>query len=421
MAAFVMPSLGSDMDAGTLVEWLKQPGDDIHRGDIIAVVETQKGAIEIESFEEGVLHSLLVEPGTRVPVGTPLAMIGEAGADEPPAAPAPPARIESASPKAPEPQPVRAAAIPLAPDAAVAPTPQTAPEPPPAMAAAVPPPTARPRITPAARRLAESKGVEFGGITGSGPDGAIVLADITTRLDVPPGQIQADDRGPAVAEGLTGMRAAIAAAMARSKREIPHYYLAHTVDLTKAEHFVTAYNAGKPPAERLLLAALYVKAVAMAAVKHKAFNGHFEDGRFQPGQAVHAGFAINIRGGGLVAPALHNADLTGLAEVMAKMRDLIARVRAGRFRAAELSDPTITISSLGERGVELLYGVIYPPQVAIVGFGMPVLRAWVSGDGIEARRVCQLTLAADHRLTDGHAGAAFLSDIAARLQEPERL
>jgi pyruvate dehydrogenase E2 component (dihydrolipoamide acetyltransferase) len=420
MAAFLMPSLGADMEAGTLVEWLKKPGEDISRGDIIAVVETQKGAIEIESFQEGVLQTLLVEPGTKVPVGAPLAMIG-ADAAEPPAVAAPVAEPEPPAPPQPA-APVSPPDLPQAPQQPATPTEARFPTP-----AAAPPVSsgARMKITPAARRLAETQGLDYGGIQGSGPEGAIVLADITSRLGTPqpqpvpgrePAEETAEDSG-----GLTGMRAAIAAAMTRSKREIPHYYLAHTVDLTAAEAFVSSYNDGKPPAERILLAALYVKAVALAAAKYKAFNGHFENGRFTPSSAVHAGFAINLRGGGLVAPALHNAEASDIAELMARMRDLIARVRAGRFRSTELSDPTITISSLGDRGVELLYGVIYPPQVAIIGFGMPCLRAWARDDRIEPRRVCQITLAADHRLTDGHAGAAFLNDIAARLQEPETL
>src|SRR5690606_16162559 len=138
----------------------------------------------------------------------------------------------------------------------------------------------------------------------------------------------------------------------RSKREIPHYYLAHSVDLTAAEAFVEKYNAGREPAERLLLGALFVKAVALAAKKYPEFNGFFEDGGFRPSPSVHAGVAINVRGTGLVAPAIHDSDTLALDALMAAMRDLVARVRAGRFRGSELSDPTITISSLGERGVE---------------------------------------------------------------------
>jgi pyruvate dehydrogenase E2 component (dihydrolipoamide acetyltransferase) len=136
---------------------------------------------------------------------------------------------------------------------------------------------------------------------------------------------------------------------------------------------------------------------------------------------VHPGVAIAIRGGGLAAPALHDADLVPLDELMARMRDLVQRTRAGRIRSSEISDATITVSSLGERGVEVLYGIIYPPQVAIIGFGRVVPRPWIVESAIAARSVATITLSADHRVSDGHAGALFLAEIGRRLQEPEKL
>ncbi|WP_346914902.1 dihydrolipoamide acetyltransferase family protein [uncultured Roseibium sp.] len=403
MAAFVMPSLGSDMDAGTLVEWLKKPGDKVHRGDIVAVVETQKGAIEIESFQEGILTGYLTDLGKKVPVGTPLAVIKEEGKDDPDdealmAGVAPIAVM----PSAPAQTPVVAAnkEIEKAPPSA----------------------GARLKISPAAGRLAQTSGIDPSTLTGTGPQGSIVLADVMARLE--------QKRGPALpatkavregGEQLTGMRAAIAAAMAHSKREIPHYYLSQTVDLTDAEQFVAKVNAGRPPENRLLLGTLFVKAVALACRKFPEFNGHFEDEAFHASAAVHAGMAINIRGGGLVAPAIHNAETLDLDTLMDKMRDLVARVRAGRFRATELADPTITVSSLGDRGVDSLYGVIYPPQVAIIGFGTPVMRPWEQDGEVTLKRVVTVTLAADHRVSDGHSGARFLNAIEKHLHKPEDL
>src|SRR5690606_26085312 len=154
-------------------------------------------------------------------------------------------------------------------------------------------------------------------------------------------------------------------------REIPHYYLGHTLEVDRAEAFVSAVNREREPADRLLLGAVFLKAVALAARRHPDFNGFFVDGAHRPSGPVHVGVAINIRGTGLVAPAIHDVDQLPLDDLMSAMRDLVVRVRAGRFRGSELSDPTITVSSLGERGVETLFGVIYPPQVAIVGFGTP--------------------------------------------------
>jgi pyruvate dehydrogenase E2 component (dihydrolipoamide acetyltransferase) len=218
------------------------------------------------------------------------------------------------------------------------------------------------------------------------------------------------------------MRTAIAAAMARSKRQIPHYYLEHQIDVTACEQWLAQKNATLPPDGRVLMGALAIKAVALAARRFPAFNGFYRDGKFQPSKAVHIGVAISIRGGGLTAPALHDADQLPIDELMSGMRDLVQRTRAGRIRSSEIADPTITVSSLGERGVDALYGVIYPPQVAIVGFGKIVIRPWVvDGGAIGPRSVVTLTLAGDHRVSDGHAGALFLAEIAKLVQEPNKL
>jgi pyruvate dehydrogenase E2 component (dihydrolipoamide acetyltransferase) len=169
------------------------------------------------------------------------------------------------------------------------------------------------------------------------------------------------------------------------------------------------------------MSALMLKSVAMAARRFPAFNGFYRDGKYEPPSAVHVGMAIAIRGGGLAAPALHDADRLALDELMARMRDLVQRMRAGRIRSSEIADATITVSSLGERGVEALYGIIYPPQVAIVGFGKIVARPWLVDGAIGPRSIVAITLAADHRVSDGHAGALFLAEIGNQLQEPDSL
>jgi len=404
MVDFRMPSLGADMEAGTLVEWLVKPGDHVKRGDIVAVVETQKGAIEIETFEAGQVEQILVALNSKVPVGTPLARIrseGEAPAAVAAALPVAPPAIVPAAP------PVAAPAAPLAPPAA-------------------PPVTARIQASPAARRLAETRGIDLSTITGSGPFGAITYADIERRLAglapaAAPAPAPAAEKKRAPSLDLNAMRTAIAAAMARSKREIPHYYLAHQVDVTACEHWLSQKNAALPPDNRLLIGALTVKATALAAKRFPAFNGFYRDNTFEPSKAVHVGVAIAIRGGGLAAPALHDADQLSLDDLMSRMRDLVQRTRAGRIRSSEIADSTITVTSLGERGVETLYGIIYPPQVAIVGFGKTVTRPWVVDGAIGPRSVVTMTLSADHRVSDGHAGALFLAEIAKLLEEPEKL
>jgi pyruvate dehydrogenase E2 component (dihydrolipoamide acetyltransferase) len=394
MISFRMPSLGADMEAGTLVEWLAKPGDKVKRGDIIAVVETQKGAIEIEAFDAGVLDRLLVEPGTKVPVGVPLALIRGEGEAPSPAAPPPAAEA-----------PPMAAAV----QAPAAPAAKRPIEPLPT------PPGARVRISPAARRLAQERGVDLALVTGAGPGGAIQLVDVEAAA--------AAITAPKHPAGFdfSQMRDAIAAAMARSKREIPHYYLSDTVDLQPASDWLARANAELPPERRVLMGALFAKATALAARAFPEFNGHFEDGVFRQSTAVHIGVAIAIRGGGLVAPAVHDAADLSPDALMAAMRDLVTRVRAGRFRSSEIADPTLTVSSLGDRGVETLFGVIYPPQVAIVGFGKPSTRPWVVDGSVVGRTVVTITLAADHRVSDGHRGALFLAEIGRRLQAPEAL
>jgi pyruvate dehydrogenase E2 component (dihydrolipoamide acetyltransferase) len=397
-----MPSLGADMEAGTLVEWTVKPGDHVKRGDIVAVVETQKGAIEIEIFETGRVEQMLVEVGAKVPVGTPLARIGSDQESEPALA-AVPRPAEGATPIA---APVVAApSVPL-------------------------PPVPRPRMvveggsggrmraSPAARQLASIRGVDLAALFGSGPLGAILRIDVERSAAAVTAPAE---KKRSIGLDLNAMRAVIAAAMARSKREIPHYYLEHQVDVTGCEEFLSRLNAERPPDNRLLMGALAVKAVALAARRFPAFNGFYENGQFKPSSGVHAGVAIAIRGGGLASPAIHDSDQLTLDELMARMRDLIQRVRSGRIRSSEMADSTITVSSLGERGVEVLYGVIYPPQVAIVGFGKVVVRPWIIGSSVTPRSVVTVTLAADHRVSDGHAGALFLAGIGRLLQEPDKL
>jgi len=402
---FRMPSLGADMEAGTLVEWLIKPGDVVKRGQVVAVVETQKGAIEIETFQAGRIDKVLVDLHSKVPVGTPLALILAEGEEKP------------------------AVATAVPPPAAVAPTAAPSLERPP-MAPARPVSPVRPRVapgtqvSPAARRLAQERGIDLSTVTGSGRDGAITYADVERRaaeVMAPAVPVAPAERKRAPTLDLAAMRVAIAAAMARSKREIPHYYLEHQVEVTACERWLAEKNATLPPEGRLLFGALPIKAVALAIRRFPAFNGFYRDNKFAPSPAVHVGVAISIRGGGLAAPALHDVDQLPLDELMRQMRDLIQRTRAGRIRGSEMSDPTITVSSLGERGVETLYGIIYPPQVAIVGFGKVVTRAWVIDGAIGPRSIVTITLSADHRVSDGHAGALFLAEIGKLLEEPDKL
>ena len=429
MADFTMPSLGADMEEGTLLEWLVKPGDTVHKGDIVAVVDTAKAAVEVESFVEGVVQQLLVEPGTTVPVGQVLATLGGTAAAAPLGIPAPAATTVLAATHHPPPPVhsplVRREAARLGVDLTrvvgtgpggsitrhdVTVAAEGRPTPPRPAATGT-----RIRVTPYARRLAGELGVDLATLAGS--NGAPVrAADVraAAATGVPPAEVAHTSRPDA-------MRAAIAALMARSKREIPHYYLATTVDLGRALDWLHERNRALAVTDRIVPAALMLKATALAAQATPALNGFWVDGAFRPGGPVHLGIAVSLRGGGLVAPALHDAANLSLTDLMAQMRDLVTRARSGRLRGSELSDPTLTVTNLGEQGVELVHGVIYPPQVALVGFGRVVERPWAVDGLLGVRPVTTVTLAGDHRATDGFTGARFLADIDQRLQRPEEL
>jgi pyruvate dehydrogenase E2 component (dihydrolipoamide acetyltransferase) len=398
-----MPMLGADMEAGTLIEWLKHPGDPVHRGDIIAVVDTQKGAIEIEVFEDGIVDQLLVQPGQQVPVGTVLAII-DGQAQKAAGAPAVPAPI-AAEPAVGAPQRVVAARQPAEREAPAGP--------------------GRPKASPAARQAARARSVDLATVAGTGPGGAITVADVERAATPAPAAGTIDRAAAALpastADRTAAMRAAIAAAMARSKREIPHFYLSTTIDMTAAERWLEAENARRPITERLLPVVLLVKAVALALRDVPELNGFHVNGTFQPGGGIHVGCAVSLRGGGLVAPAVHDVDQKPLLALMADLSDLVSRARRGSLRSSELSDSTITVTSLGETGVESTFGIIFPPQVALVGFGRVVRRPWVSGESIVPRSVMTATLSADHRVVDGHRGGVFLAAVDRRLQAPEAL
>lgn len=405
MINFQMPALGADMDEGTLNEWLVQPGDTVSRGQVVAVVETTKAAVEIECWHDGTVHELLVPVGETVQVGTPLATLlepGESAESIPEKRVAPTPLPEAAQPR--EPLPAMPTPAPAA-APAPAPAPETAPH-------------HRRWVSPAARRLALSLGVDVEAVTGTGPQAAVTLSDVEHAAAVvakPPAA------KPAVKDRATEMRKSIAAAMSRSKREIPHYYLADEILLDKALTWLADRNAERPITERILPAVLQLKAVAVAAQRFGEFNGFWRDDGFEGASAVHVGVAISLRGGGLVAPAIHNVAEKNLYDLMGGLTDLVARARAGSLRSSEMSDPSITVTNLGDQGVDTVFGVIYPPQVALVGFGRPTQRVCAVDGGIRICTTVQATLAADHRASDGHRGALFLSAINELLQQPELL
>lgn len=393
MGDFTMPSLGADMEAGTLVEWTIKPGDIVKRGDIVAVVETQKGAIEVEIFEDGRVEALLVEPGATVPVGTVLARIagGEVAAAEPEAV-----RQERKSRDALD------AAMRSAPSPSPTGTDNTAGS------------EGRRRVSPAARVRARELGVALESVAGTGPGGALTRQDVERAAAASPATPAAPLKRP-------GMRQAISAAMSRSKREIPHYYLSTRIDLERTLSWLRNRNESRKPAERILSLVPLLKAVALATHKVPEMNGFWNDDRFVPGAGAHLGVAISLREGGLVVPALHDVDEKSLDVLGGELSDLIERARRGQLKTSDLTDSTLTVTSLGARGVEEVFGVIFPPQVALVGFGNIADTPWVLDGQCVPRPTVTASLAADHRVSDGHRGGLFLAEVGALLQHPEAL
>jgi len=451
VAEFRMPALGADMTEGTVTRWRVQPGDTVKRGDIAVEIETDKAEMEVEIFEAGVIESILVPEGQKVPVGTPLAMVATRTAGG-----VPPATVPAEVPRrAPEP-----AVTP--PSAPVIPGPVREP-------VAAPVPT---RVTPAAsalarqlgidiaaivgtgvggsitrrdveraaspartlaehgrravlasprvRRLASERGIDLSSVTGTGPAGAITVSDLLATAPAP-----RPAPAPTPPEGAPRVRrfnrGPLAALMSRSNAEIPHYFLSLDIDITKTLEWLEAGNRSRTMDDRVLPAAVLLRAVTLATGDVPEVNGHWVEGEFRPADAVHLGVAIALRGGGLVSPAILEAQTRSLQELMRDLRDLVLRARLGRLRASEMSMGTITVTNLGEQGVDAVQGVIYPPQVALVGFGRIGERPWAEHGMLAVRRVVTATLAGDHRASDGHRGGLFLSAVARYLQDPEKL
>jgi pyruvate dehydrogenase E2 component (dihydrolipoamide acetyltransferase) len=439
---FCLPSLGADMDEGTVLEWRVGPGDHVAKGDILLVVDTEKSAIDVESWHEGTVLELLVPEGETVRVGTALARMGSRS--ETPPAPAPP-------PDAPVPTPGAAPAAAAPVTSSAAPPPVRSPlirhladqhgvdlatvrgsgpggrvtrhdvE---RAAVVVRPGRASTRLpaSPRARALATARNIDLRTLAGTGPAGAVLARDVPdqpSRPDAGPPEPRAD--GARAAERRDAMRAVIARLMTRSKQEIPHYYLMDRIDLGPASTWLAETNDDRPVKDRIVMAALLVKATALAARRHPELNGFWRDGGYEPAHHVDVGLIVSLRGGGIVAPVIHDADERSLAQVMADMRELVSLARAGRLPSSAVTPPSITVTNLGEQGAESVHGVIYPPQVAIIGFGRVSEQPLVLDGAVVARPSVVVTLAGDHRATDGATGSRFLRTVAALLAEPATL
>lgn len=461
MAEFRMPSLGADMEQGTLLQWRVGPGDVVHKGDIVAEVDTTKAAIEVECFEDGTIGELLVPEGTTVPVGTVLATIRPV---DHPATEHPPSPERLASDSAPREvtrstsiDEVRAtplirrlaqeAGIDLStvhgsgPDgrvlrgdiddavtahdiASATPARAIVPESPRTDGATHPSPHIR--ASGRARDLAIRRDVDLSALHGTGPDGAIRSRDVeeATPADESPVIPTEDVTAPQSSSGprdRAAMRRAVITAMTQSKQTIPHYYLSATVDLDAATAWLHAVNEAAPVQDRVIMAAVQLRAVALAALAVPEVNGHWFDGGYRPSVSVDLGVIVSLRGGGLIAPTIVGADTIPLRELMVRLRGAVSRARSARLLSSDAAPASITVTNLGDLGVETVFGVIPPPQVAIVGLGAVSERPCAVNGLLGVRPQVTMTLSADHRVSDGAVGARFLNTIGDLLQHPERL
>ena len=382
MSTFVMPSLGADMQSAVLMEWKVKEGERVKKGDVIAEVETSKGVIEIEVFEEGIVEKILVPEETEAAVGTPLAIIRgldeSSAAEEEPAGPDMAAETKEAEPPS----------IPIPP---VSDEPGAA---------------KRIKSSPLARKKAKESGIELS-----------TLAE----GDKPVHLAQVESQKGSVTPAMGGMRQAIAKAMSRSNAEIPHYYLSTSINMTSALRWLEEQNRNRTIEDRILPAALLIRAVVRALREVPQLNGFWRDDTLHLSEAINPGIAIALRKEGLITPALLNTEHMDLDATMRSFTDLITRTRSGKLRSSEITQQTITITNLGDLGVERVYGVIYPPQVALVGLGRIMDTPWADGDTLSVRKVMQATLAGDHRATDGRTGGEFLNKLEQILQTPEEL
>jgi pyruvate dehydrogenase E2 component (dihydrolipoamide acetyltransferase) len=419
MKDITMPSFGADMAKGEVAEWKVKPGDTVKKGDIIASIETMKGLIDMEVFDNGVIDSLLATVGEELVVGQVIAKLRLA--NEPVTAEDHEDKVLKKAKKVEDSAPetvlnqtsatyvIRHRGDELLKD------PQD--------------PKVRKKISPLALKTAQQQGMNWQQIgVGSGPSGAIVLADITAALPID--TVQSADSTDTISEpsksrasqtAADDMRQAIAAVVSQSKRDIPHYYLQQDICLDKVQYWLTQHNKGLSSKERILSNALIYCAIAKALTDFPQFNGFYKGGEYQAQNSIHLGNVINLRQGGIIVAAIHDSDELNPLQMMEKIKDQVVRAREGGLRMSEMQDSTITVSNLGERGVDSIQSIIFPPQVAIIGLGKVRTAPWVVEQQVISASITTLSLAADHRVSDGHSGARLLNKIDKLLQKPEAL
>ena len=417
-----LPRLGQGMESGTIVRWLKSEGDQVEKGDPLYELDTEKVTQEVEADASGTLLRILVEEG-EVPVGKPVAVIGEQGedvnvddeADDP-------SRVtEEESAEEGEPAPAREGERERGRDASTdgddgseQPTQVKEPEPEPRRDGA------RVKASPLARRLAKERGLDLAEVQGTGPEGRIVAEDVERIATGAPREAGAP--APAAArevevEKLNRMRRTIARRMTEAW-ETPHFQIAMSADMTAAVRLrgklLERTGEGDP---RPTFSDILTKACAVALMRHRAMNAHFAGEEIRIFPTANIGIAVAIPNG-LVVPVIRSCERLTVPEIAAARADLVARTRENKLRNEDLEDGTFTISNLGMYGVDRFVAVLNPPQAGILAVGAIQERPVVESGEVVARPLMELTLSCDHRSVDGATASEFLADVKAILEEP---
>ncbi|WP_268952352.1 pyruvate dehydrogenase complex dihydrolipoamide acetyltransferase [Saccharopolyspora karakumensis] len=415
MTDIQMPRLSDTMEEGVIANWHKQVGDKVARGEVVAEIETDKALMELEAYDDGVLEKILVEAGTTVPIGEPIAVLGDGSGSAAEAAPAPAA-------------PAPAAAEPAAEEASAAPAPAAAP----VETAAPAESGSKPKASPLAKAVAKEKGVDLGTVQGTGPGGRIIRADIEAAASAAPAEPApapaAQAGAPAVVNDdveeipLSNIRKVTAKRLTESKQNAPHFYLTSAIDVTELLEFRASLNerlqsAGGP---KISVNDLIVKAVATSLRANPAVNVSFAGDKMLQHKRINLGVAVAIEGG-LVVPVVKDADRKSVSEIAAESRELAGRAREGKLKLDEMSGGTFSISNLGMFGIEQFSAVINPPEAAILAVGAARDEVQVRDGEFVARKILRVTLSADHRAVDGAVGAAFLQQFTSLLEDPIRI
>ncbi|MFC7344468.1 pyruvate dehydrogenase complex dihydrolipoamide acetyltransferase [Saccharopolyspora griseoalba] len=418
MTEIQMPRLSDTMEEGVIANWHKNVGDQVNRGDVVAEIETDKALMELEAFDDGVLEKILVDPGTTVPIGTPIAVLGDgsgSAAEAASSAPAPAAPAEAEAPAAEEPASAPAAA--------------------PAETAAPAEAGSKPKASPLAKAVAREKGVDLNAVQGTGPGGRIIRADIEAAASAPAAPAAPSAPAPSAAGSapaaasedveevpLSNIRKVTAKRLTESKQNAPHFYLTSAIDVTDLMGFRADLNerlqaAGGP---KVSVNDLIVKAVATSLRANPSVNVSFAGDKLLQHKRINLGVAVAIDGG-LVVPVVSDADRKSVSEIAAESRELAGKARDGKLKLDEMSGGTFSISNLGMFGIEQFSAVINPPEAAILAVGAARDEVQVRDGEFVARKILRVTLSADHRAVDGAVGAAFLQQLTGLLEDPIRI